>query len=345
MAMTPEEEYRAAFNDGAEDQPPAEEAPPSEEMAQPEEQPETVEEPAAEATDNAPSDSAAEGTGETPAVAVVISPEGEGGESPMSPEDEQRARSWEGRLRKKEEELAAREAALTEKEQGGGDISEMACGGKVAHMADGGEVDDMSSTAEMEGAEAGEPAEAEVAEASPAVQRIREKALELMQSGNLDAALQDAIDNYGEEFVALSAALGGLLFDDMAQPYLSDMNSNLDALVDEVVTAFQSRDRETILDAHDDLDQIVENPDFQAWMDGLPEEEKARAMEIVDAGSPRAVIGLLKEFKAGATKDKTPDDIWAEDAAEGVKSSAPVQLPMKTGAAPEDEYKAAWDSM
>lgn len=103
-------------------------------------------------SDNQVDDSAPEGEAESPAVAVVIdpvsavdsaapesdqsgggeqmpqeamaptepdgdeqAPVGQGQGEQLSPEDIQRQKSWEGRLRKREEELAAREAAMSGK--------------------------------------------------------------------------------------------------------------------------------------------------------------------------------------------------------------------------------------
>jgi hypothetical protein len=78
-----------------------------------------------EPDDMMPSDDAAEGATETPAavvttveeVAVPVEPvepveAATDGDEQMSPEDMQRKRSWEGRLKKREEEIAAREGAM-----------------------------------------------------------------------------------------------------------------------------------------------------------------------------------------------------------------------------------------
>lgn len=54
----------------------------------------------------------AEAAGETDLMVNAEQAEGGEGEEAMSPEDIQRQKSWEGRLRKREEELAAREAAM-----------------------------------------------------------------------------------------------------------------------------------------------------------------------------------------------------------------------------------------
>ena len=79
--------------------------------------------------------------------------------------------------------------------------------------------------------------------------------------------------------------------------------------------------------------------------DGAP-----KADATVESGSAGAVIKLLQAFKdaqkaAEAPPEQTPDDVWAEDAATSVRSSAPLKLPTRAPASDEDEYKNAWNDM
>jgi hypothetical protein len=59
-------------------------------------------------------EAAAEGEPVAEEMAEMESPEGDVDDEPMSPEDIQRQKSWEGRLKKREEELAARESAVSQ---------------------------------------------------------------------------------------------------------------------------------------------------------------------------------------------------------------------------------------
>ena len=287
-------------------------------------------------------DGAAESVEREPAAAVTINNEvGNGGEEAgesavvdapaVDQADEQREKSWEGRLKKMEQELKAREAALAEKES--------------ALTADGGPAQANEIQGGEESPESGETPSEENAEETPAVQRIRAEAMRLMQSGGLDAAIRDAVDNFGEEFLVLSAALSGLLFDDLAKPYIDDMGQSLESLVGDVTTAFASRDFEAISEAHEDVETIVESPEFNAYLDGLDDDAKAAAQKVVDSGSPRQVVKLLNDFKSSLkSREQSPEELWAQDAAEGVRSSSALKLPTRPEPSADDDYERAWNS-
>lgn len=329
MQMTHDEEFRKAFM--ADDEPAVEAK--SDEAAAPAGDEQASESPAsdvpAEASENAPSGSAAEGADDAPAVAVVIADGDEAApatddDGDVPPEDVQAYKSWKGRLKKREEELAAREAALADREAPVAESAEE----EPAALADGGEVSD------------------DIGGEAIDLESLKAEAAEM--AGNperMQAALGQMVADYGREYVVGLMAAMSPMIDAMAQPYVAGVDSQLNALIEDVTEAFRSQHRATIADAHEDFEQIVDSPEFQAWIDGLPDEDKAKAQATVESGSAGKIIKLLQTFKDSLKAGKEPSaaDVWAEDAAAGVKSSAPLRIPTRAPASPDDEYQRAWD--
>lgn len=251
-------------------------------------------------------------------------------DGPTSPEDVQRQKSWEGRLAKREAELKAREEAMAQPQA-------LAAGGEVEPVEVG------------LGDEAEDAPEADTS--GDDIESIKKEAMDLAgDPAKLSQVLATMIADYGREFVVGAVALAGPLIDAKAESYASDFNGNLDGLISEIQGAFSSMHKQTIADAHEDFEALVDSPEFQAYRDALPEDQKAKADATVESGSAGAVIKLLQAFKdaqkaAEAPPEQTPDDVWAEDAATSVRSSAPLKLPTRAPASDEDEYKNAWNDM
>lgn len=221
----------------------------------------------------------------------------QGAEPEMSPEEIQRQKSWEGRLKKREEELAAREAAMS-----------------------------------------GEPA------ASVAQEEVGDAEI-------ADIRTQLAED-FGEEFVAMIGKIAAYEARKLASSGMDErinpINSAIASAIADVTEAFQSMHMSAIAEAHEDFQAIVNSPEFEAYIGGLSGDEQAAAVETINAGTPKQVIGLLNAYKAAATiKDEPVDDgiDAALDAAEGVRGNSPVQLPGRVPVGDDDEYSAAWNSM
>lgn len=215
----------------------------------------------------------------------------------LSPEDLQRQKSWEGRLRKREEELAAREAALG---SGNGDAQSAA--------------DD-----------------AEIAE-------IRQRLTE----------------DFGDEFVGMISKLAAYEARKLAaedfDSKLNPIQQTIAQAIQDVHAAFESMHFGAIADAHKDFQDIINSPEFGAYINGLSGDEQEAAQAVLEGGTPKQVIGLLNAYKESLEQkaeqvdsDTSVDD--ALDAAEGVRGSSPVQLPGRVPVGDEDEYRAAWDAM
>ena len=143
-----------------------------------------------------------------------------------------------------------------------------------------------------------------------------------------------------------AVALAGPLIDAKAESYASDFNGNLDGLISEIQGAFSSMHKQTIADAHEDFEDLVESPEFQAFRDSLPEDQQAKADATIESGSAGAVIKLLQAFKDAKDKpkEKTLEDAWAEDAATSVRSSSPLKVSSRAPMSEDDEYKAAFEA-
>ena len=216
----------------------------------------------------------------------------------LSPEDLQRQKSWEGRLRKREEELAAREAALGS----GGN-------GEVPAAAD----------------------DAEIAE-------IRQRLAE----------------DFGDDFVGMISKLAAhearkLAAEDI-DAKLNPLHQTIAQAIQDVHAAFESMHFGAIADAHENFEQIINSPEFGAYINGLSGDEQEAAQAVLANGTPKQVINLLNAYKDSLEQkaeqvgpDTSVDD--ALDAAEGVRGSSPVQLPGRVPVGDEDEYRAAWDAM
>lgn len=216
----------------------------------------------------------------------------------ISPEDLQRQKSWEGRLRKREEELAAREAALGS----GGN-------GEAQSAAD----------------------DAEIAE-------IRQRLTE----------------DFGDEFVGMISKLAAYEARKLAaedfDSKLNPIQQTIAQAIQDVHAAFESMHFGAIADAHENFQDIINSPEFGAYINGLSGDEQEAAQAVLEGGTPKQVIGLLNAYKESLEQkaeqvgsDASVDD--ALDAAEGVRGSSPVQLPGRVPVGDEDEYRAAWDAM
>ena len=106
--------------------------------------------------------------------------------------------------------------------------------------------------------------------------------------------------------------------------------------------------RNAISDAHEDFEEVVEGEAFKEWLASLDEPQRVKAEQVVESGSAGQIIKLLGQFKDFvAEKDKpnekTPEDIWAEDAASSIRSSSPLKLPTRAPGSDDDEYKRAFN--
>ena len=324
--------------------------------------------------DNETTEAAPEGIAETPAVAVVIAEGAPEGEMPadaedkaeMSPQDMQRAKSWEGRIKKREAELAAREAELAAREAAlNGEGVEMAAGGKVCQKKDGGKVEMMAEGGEvmddemMPADEMTDPMADETPDLFAEGEGMADEGME-GDMGDMDADMAEAdpapasddpveqmAADYGPEIVAAVTAIVERtvrkIVEEMGGAFASEVEGKIAEIMRATDEGFGMIQGEMLRSVVDDIDDVLESDEFTAWVESLPEEEKAQAQQVIDAGTPSQGIKLIKQYKA-RSKGPSPEDVWAEDAAVAVKGKSPVRLPDRPSMSPEDEYRAAFNA-
>lgn len=351
------DEYRKAFNEGGAVESSAESS--AEDM---------------NVADNETTEAAPEGIAETPAVAVVIAEGAPAGEMPadaedkaaMSPEDMQRAKSWEGRIKKREAELAAREAELAAREAAlNGEGVEMAAGGKVCQKKDGGKVEMMAEDGEvmddemMPADEMTDPMADEAPDLFAEGEGMADEGME-GDMGEMDADMAEAdaapasddpveqmAADYGPEIVAAVTAIVERtvrkIVEEMGGAFASEIEGKIAEIMRATDEGFGMIQGEMLRSVVDDIDDVLESDEFTAWVESLPEEEKAQAQQVIDAGTPSQGIKLIRQYKA-RSKGPSPEDVWAEDAAVAVKGKSPVRLPDRPSMSPEDEYRAAFNA-
>lgn len=261
------------------------------------------------------------------------------GDAPTDPKELQRQKSWEGRLKARERELEAREAALGGK--GGATPAKpgAAPAGGNAAAADA-----------MEGAADKLEAEGSTAEAQ-AVSEVVEK----VESGEMTASQAMAVlaEDFGDEFVANVKALVKSLVKEVAGAEISKLDGTVNQMISEISDERMRAHFEAIADRHEDF-QAIGDDRVQAYIEALPEEQRAAAEQAVSKGTTRQVIKFLDGLKAweqsqgGADEEAgavgEASDMGAAGKAmanaEGVRSGG-LRLPET----PErsDDYDAAWN--
>ena len=227
-------------------------------------------------------------------------------ESSVPPEDEQRAKSWEGRLRKREAELAAREAELKamEERMAGG---EAAAEGETAaeEMAEmespGGDADDGMAGGEFE---------------SP------------------EQAVAWATENFGPEFVKVI----DLIVESRIKNGMGDVDSRLSGLLQRIEDRDVRDHFREIARAEPDFLAIVKSPEFGDWR--ASHEQADHYAQVMQDGTADDVIAMLQAFKNAQTQ--VDGTIVDDDAADGVRSTgAGLVLPEEVSGA-ADDYLAAF---
>lgn len=275
--------------------------------------------------EDAPASSDAGTEGEPPAVAMIIAedepetaaeqageytpePANED-EGPTDPKEIQRQKSWEGRLRAREEELARREAALRSQ----------------AQSTEG--LEDAAEKLE----DSGEPEKAKAVE----------QAADAIENGDMTAeqAMKVLADDFGPEFVrmieAIAASKAEAAGRTIAERATGELGKSVQSIIDNIVDDRERRHFEAIADAHPDFAEISENPEFAEFAKGYQDGER-----IASEGSAREINKMLSDFKKSRQQEPQKSDP-AVEAAEGVRSSG-LRLPEAPSQA--DGYEDAWKS-
>lgn len=215
---------------------------------------------------------AAEEAAETPAEQATEGAAGEAAEEmpPMSQND----KTWDGRLRKREEEIAAREQALSEKEKAGVTESHEESG-EVGGDADGSESGLMS--------------------AEEAMQKLSEDFgpdfVQMIVAIATSKAKEEAMATAGQTVQAVS--------------------QNVEAIIAHLNDAGQRDHFKAINGAHPDFMDVANSPEFQQWLSTRPTEEQENDKRILASGNADEIIDILHQFKKAGEPQQ---DDGADDA-------------------------------
>lgn len=248
--------------------------------------------------------------GEMPTgVEAEPAPGGEGGGEEGMPPMNQNEKTWDGRLRKREEDIKRREQELAERE---------------AKLAGGGE-----PAPEGEQTPAGEPSAEEAAATMSA-----------------DEAIARLKEDFGEEFVSMIQAVAGAAAAKAAGDGGGDMVQKVEDAMNEIRGAFEYLHNEAIADAHEDYEAVVASPEFAQWVESLTDEERASTEQVLESGTARQVVKVLNAFKDHLKEQATPEDAQPDtsalDAAAGVRSTGMAVPSTSAVAGPVDGFRKGW---
>lgn len=253
------------------------------------------------------------GAPDAPAVAVAITGDAEASDIEK---ERQRLKSWEGRLKAREEELKAKPAAAAPAAEKAADTLE-----------------DVADAAEAKGS-------TELADAANA-------AAAAVESGQMtpEQAMSQLSEDFGPEFIQMIQAIVVATTKKEVAPVAKK--------VEDVESTMSSKELKAHFDAigskHPDYAAIGQSEDFKAYMQGLPDDVRGEAEQVAKQGTAEEVIALLDAFKStkqakasgGPPKEDTPAAGPDMEELEGVRSGG-VRLPEKPAAA-RDSFEGAWE--
>lgn len=217
-------------------------------------------------------------------------------EPELTPEEAHKEAVWAGRLRKRAEELDAREAALNQREDDLNQREQTLTINRAMYEKESGGKMPSEKTVETQGENERDP-------------------------------LQRFSEDFGDDFVAdLKAAIASEARNAVAEVgemVKAELTAKLEQVVGDIGNAFGALHEDTIRGMHDDVDDITNSDEFKSWPESLPEDERAGMMDVIQHGTPWQVVKLLNKFKSrpkiGDMKQDAVDEA-ALAAAAGVRS-------------------------
>lgn len=249
------------------------------------------------------------------------------GEQPMVDVDKetQRLKSWEGRLKAMEAKLKAAGADTPEEEKEAvGDAIE-----EAAKQAD-----------------------------TPAAEEQVEQIAEQVESGAMspEQAMKQLAEDFGDDFVKMIEAIAVAKAKEAGGQAAAELGQTVESIIADITDTKTKTHFEQIAAVHPDFNEVGASEEFKRFIEGMPEDEKATAIQVIGNGSAKQINQLLSSFKSHAPQGSEPelteaqgesiveeaaeDNNEALDAAEGVRSSG-MKLPEAPGNA--QDYEAAWN--
>lgn len=292
-----------------------------------------------EGEQNVPTDAAAEGAPDPAGGDVTAITLAEGADEGASTEDakpaadfEQKYKTLQGKYNAEVQRLKDRIAAL---EGGAGDAP-------VLQAKDGARVEDDDATEDLfagpvaDAADDALPAEPEMAEGG-------EVEAPAAAGDDLMAQLEE---DYGPDFVKAMDAMierrARQILEEEGGKFAGDIEQKIEQIVELSAQGLGRLHRSVLLTMRKDAEEVANSPEFGEWVAGLPDEERAQAEAAIDDGDLPELLALFERYDGREGGEESPEDVWAEGAAAGVKGSAPVRLPSRAPASEDDEYKRAW---
>ncbi len=234
----------------------------------------------------------ADGAAETAqAAAASTAPTAADAGTPAPAQDEQRLKSWEGRLKARERELNDLQAQLDAK--------------RAEESANTNAGEKQTTGTDDSGTGTGSEDDEKFNKAKAAI-----------------------VDDFGPEFADnLETMLKGLLNKcGNHSGEVESLKQQIDEVIDGFRNQFQTIHRNSIKDVHEDFEEIVQSPEFQNWCENHP--KKDRIEQICQSGSSGQIIKMLTEFKD--SKQVQNADAGNDDA-EGVSSGSVLIIPASQG--------------
>jgi hypothetical protein len=197
---------------------------------------------------------------------------------------------------------------------------------------------------------------------TPADEDQVEQIAEQVESGAIstEQAMKQLAEDFGDDFVKMIEAIAVAKAKEAGAAATAELGKTVDEVINDIVDTKAKAHFEKIADVHPDFNEIGSSAEFKTFIESMPEDKKAAAMQVIGNGSAKQIIGLLSEFKeanaAGAASGaETPEELTqaqgesiveeatndeALDAAEGVRSSG-MKLPDQPSTA--SSYEDAWN--
>lgn len=152
----------------------------------------------------------------------------------------------------------------------------------------------------------------------------RSDEIESQRLPTYDEAVSALTGDFGEDFVKLIQVVAQGATKGEVETSTAELREKIDGITDGVKGAFGELHKEMISSSHEDFEDIAASEEFKAYIDSMPDEQKAMAMQVIEAGTARQIVKLLNDFKKTLTtegNDNSRYDSAALDAAAGVRSS------------------------
>jgi len=214
---------------------------------------------------------------ETPEQEATEGPAGEAAEE-AEPEMNQNQKTWDGRLKKREEELAAREKAIKDMDSGSMSGAE---GRQDGGNDEAGEEGKMSSDAAM----------AKLSE--------------------------DFGPEFVEMIKVIASGIAQTAASEVASKAVETVGTDVKDIIAHLQDSGQKSHFKAIASVHPDFMDVSESPEFEKWLDSRPEEKQAEDAAILASGGSDEVIALLDEYKAATGMQEDAGEDAAEGVRSG----------------------------